>query len=187
MTTPKPKATLAAGHTTAEQRRLVFVEHYLNNGENASQAALAAGFSAKTAPQQGHRLLKNVQVQQLIEQRRTKVLADAGLTTELVIRSLVQALTFDPRRLYREDGTLKAVTELDDDTAMALQGIEVTEEFTGRGKDRGVTGFTRKLKWHDKTSVREQALKHLGMYRKDNEQVTPTVKVVTVPAKEARS
>jgi hypothetical protein len=32
-----------------------------------------------------------------------------------------------PRKLYREDCSLKPVTELDDDAAMALAGFEVVE------------------------------------------------------------
>ena len=42
-----------------------FVTDYLVD-LNASQAALRAGYSAKTAPQQGSRLLKNVDVQAAI-------------------------------------------------------------------------------------------------------------------------
>ena len=48
---------------TPKQHR--FVTEYLVD-LNASQAALRAGYSPRTAPQQGSRLLKNVEVQAAI-------------------------------------------------------------------------------------------------------------------------
>ena len=46
--------------STARQHRFV-AEYQVDL--NAAQAALRAGYSARTAPQQGSRLLKNVEVQ----------------------------------------------------------------------------------------------------------------------------
>lgn len=48
---------------TEKQQR--FVEEYLID-LNATQAAIRAGYSAKTADQQGSRMLANVKVQQAI-------------------------------------------------------------------------------------------------------------------------
>ena len=56
----------------------------------------------------------------------------------------------DPRKFYREDGTLKTPMELDDNTAAALASIEVFEEFSGHGKNRALAGYLRKIKWADK-------------------------------------
>jgi phage terminase small subunit len=44
----------------AATRRRLFIETYLANGHNATQAAISAGYSAKTAGSQGQRLLKDV-------------------------------------------------------------------------------------------------------------------------------
>lgn len=175
MASKKVKAKVKAGNTQedAANRRKVFVEAYLTNGGNASQAAVAAGFSEKTAGAAGSRLLKHVEVSTQIQQRRAKLAEKYELTTESVIRSLAQAVHFDPRKMFREDGTLKPIHELDDDTAAALAGFEVTEE-KGSGNDRGkVIGFTKKVKWLDKNTAREQAMKHLGLYLEDNKQKSP--------------
>ena len=48
-------------------RQKAFAEHYARTG-NATEAAKAAGYSAKTAYSAGARLLKNVEVQQYIRQ-----------------------------------------------------------------------------------------------------------------------
>ena len=57
-------------------RKTVFVEAYITNGGNATQAAITAGYSEKTCEQIGHQLLKKTSVQiylavahQKIEQR----------------------------------------------------------------------------------------------------------------------
>lgn len=45
---------------------MIFVTEYLKNGNNATQAAILAGYSEKTAYSQGSRLLKSVEVQQYL-------------------------------------------------------------------------------------------------------------------------
>lgn len=118
-------------------------------------------------------MLKNVKVLTLLQQRQAELAQKYELTTEAVIKSLAQAVHFDPRKMFNIDGTLKAVHELDDDTAAALAGFEVTEE-KGSGDDRGkVVGYTKKVKWLDKNTAREQAMKHLGLYLEDNKQKSP--------------
>lgn len=153
-----------------EQRRKVFLETYLSNGGNITKAALAAGFSAKSAAAQGSRLLKSAKIQQELDSRTSELANKLELNTFNVLRSLAQSVFFDPRKLYREDGNLKAVTELDDDTAQGLAGFEVLEEFSGRGESRALIGHTKKVKWLDKNAARDQAAKILGLYKKDNEQ-----------------
>lgn len=45
---------------------MIFVTEFIKNGGNATQAAIAAGYSEKTAYSQGSRLLKSVEVQQYL-------------------------------------------------------------------------------------------------------------------------
>lgn len=174
-----PKSPGSRQKTTIEQRRKLFVEEFLSNGGNATKAAMAAGFSTSAAAKAGHRLSKNVRVRDEIDRRNAEVVQKAQENTQLtfdrVLRNLAQAVFFDPRKLYREDGSLKPVTELDDDTAQALAGFEVFEEFEGVGKERRSIGFTKKVKWLDKNTARDQALKHFGAFKKDNEQSNQAV------------
>ena len=75
---------------TPKQHR--FVTEYLVD-LNASQAALRAGYSLRTAPQQGSRLLKNVDVQAAIATQQTqqlKAIAHTDLQT-LLEQSGIQA------------------------------------------------------------------------------------------------
>lgn len=162
---PKPAPKLSV-----DDRRTAFVEAYLQNGGNATQAALAAGFSKRSAYSTGGRLVKHAEVLARIEQRQAELRKKFELTTETLLNNLRQAVMFDPRKLYDENGALKSVADLDDDTAMALTGLEQCDEFEGRGASRKWVGITKKIKWLDKNVARDQANKILGMYEKDNTQ-----------------
>lgn len=149
----------------AAARKAIFVEAYIANGGNATEAAKTAGFSEKTARQQGARLLSDVSVSSAIAARAKETAERYELTTDLVTQSIVRELRFDPKRLYNEDGSLKAITDLDDDTAAALAGVEFVQLGSA---DAPV--FVRKYKWAPKSTAREQAMKHLGMFEADNRQ-----------------
>ncbi len=149
----------------AAARKAIFVEAYIANGGNATEAAKEAGYSEKTAYSQGGRLLKDVEIQRSIAERSKSVAKKYELTTDLVVKSIVQELTFDPAKLYLAGGQLKDITELDEDTRAALTAVE----FEQLGSQDAPV-FVRKFKWAAKQGAREQAMKHLGMFEKDNEQ-----------------
>lgn len=149
----------------AEMRRKIFVNAYMANGQNATKAAIEAGYSKVSAQVTGSRLLDEPEVKRMLAERRAELVAKYELTTDMVLRSLVQELTFDPRKLFDSDGELIPVTELDDDTAAALTGMETVQIGSA---DAPV--FIRKFKWGSKSAAREQAMKHLGLFEKDNKQ-----------------
>lgn len=49
------------------------------------------------------------------------------ITKERIIMELARLGFFDPRRMFAPDGTLLELTDLDDDTAAAIAGLEVLE------------------------------------------------------------
>lgn len=163
-----------AGTSRVADRRRLFVEAYCANGGNATQAAITAGFSPRTAKQQGSRLLTHVDVSTEVNRRRAESLAKAqeltNLTAAEVLSSLARDIRFDPAKLYREDGSLKPIHEMDEDTRLALRGAEIDEIALGRGEERTVVGHTTKVKFPEKTAAREQGMKHFGLYKRDNEQ-----------------
>lgn len=162
-------AKAGTGKESASDRKHRFAQAYIANGGNATEAAKAAGYSPATAGSQGSRLLKDVEVSTLIQQGAEKLAKKYELSADLVVRSIVQEITFDPANLYREDGTLKDVTELDEDTRGALASVE----FVTEGNPRDGFTYVRKLKWAPRAQAREQAMKHLGMFERDNKQKNP--------------
>lgn len=51
-----------------------------------------------------------------------------------------RSLRSDLRRLYRDDGTMIPVQQLDADSAAAISSVEVREEYEGRGDNRRLVG-----------------------------------------------
>jgi phage terminase small subunit len=60
------------------------------------------------------------------------------------------------------------VHELDDETAAAISSVEVREEFEGHGENRKLVGYTKKIRFWDKTAAVNMAMKHFGLFEKDN-------------------
>lgn len=153
-----------------------FVAEYLISG-NATQAALAAGYSPKTAYKIGAENLKKPQIASLLEVKQSEIaarqderLAAMELTQARVQREIARIAFFDPRKMFHADGRPKDVTELDDDTAACIVGLDVLEEWEGQGEDRVLVGHVKKYKIANKNVALDQASKILGMYEKDNDQ-----------------
>jgi phage terminase small subunit len=149
---------------TPKQER--FVQEYLID-LNATAAYKRAGYEAKghAAEANAARLLRNAEVAAEIARRSKKTAQKYELTKELVIRSIVQELTFDPANLYDADGNLRKITELPEDVRMALTSVE----FEQHGSPEAPV-FVRKVKWAQRQGAREQAMKHLGLFLEDNKQ-----------------
>lgn len=74
---------------TEKQKR--FADEYLID-LNATQAAIRAGYSKKTAYSQGERLLKNVEVEKYIQERMKQLASEKVATAEEVIQYLTSVL-----------------------------------------------------------------------------------------------
>lgn len=142
-------------------KQLRFVQEYLKD-LNATQAAIRAGYSRRTADQLGHQLLKKPSVAAAVSERAGKVLEKAEVTVERIVQEAAAIAFHDARKLFHTDGRLKAPHELDDETAAAIAGIEVEQLFEGRGEDRAMVGTLHKVKRWEKT----KALELLAKYRK---------------------
>ena len=193
MTTPKPKKP--AKKPVAPKKRVrsagrvdgllpkqaKFVAEYLISG-NATQAAIHAGYSPKTAHVIGLENLKKPVIASLLAEKQVSIakrqderLEAMELTKERIAREIARIAFFDPRKMFHADGRPKEITELDDDTAAAIVGIEVLEEWDGSGENRVLRGYVKKYKVANKNTAHDQAAKILGMYEKDNEQPNAAV------------
>jgi phage terminase small subunit len=158
------------GKAGAAARRAAFVDGFLSNGHNATQAAITAGYSRKTAYSTGQRLLKHVEISGQLAERARDVAEASDLEAKRELREAGRLSRSDVRRIFRADGTLKDPHEWDDDTAAAIASIEVIEQFEGTGEDRKLSGYLKKVRLWDKNAALEKTIKHLGLYEKDNAQ-----------------
>jgi phage terminase small subunit len=88
--------TMDMQHLTLKQRR--FVNEYCVD-ENATQATIRAGYSENGAGQQGHLLLKNIDILAAIEERKAEVAVAASVTPEWVASQWAKLARADPNDL----------------------------------------------------------------------------------------
>jgi phage terminase small subunit len=163
---------------TDKQRR--FVDEYLVD-LNATQAAIRAGYSEKTARAIACENLTKPDIEAAIAEAMEQRERRTQITQDRVLQELARVAFFDIRRLYKPDGGMLAPHELDDDSAAVMSSLEVLEEFEGHGEDRVQIGYTKKAKVFDKMSALTLAMRHLGMLKekvevtgKDGSPLIPT-------------
>jgi phage terminase small subunit len=143
-------------------KQAAFVREYLID-LNATQAAARAGFSGRTANQQGARLMKYpdvrgaIDVAMLARSERTEIDAD------WVLRRLVDEAEADLADLYdTRTGALKPVRDWPLIWRQGLvQGIEVDELFEGHGEHRIHVGHVRKIRLDNRVRRIELIGKHI--------------------------
>lgn len=146
------KATLDG---TTEQQKL-FAYAYFNNGGNATQAAVEAGYSPKTATQTASRLLTYVNVKTLINSLQEVVKERAIVTKEQIAKELYNVGFSDLRKLFDENGKLLNPKEIPDDIASALGSIEVDQLWAMGIDGKEQVGETKKVKMWDKLRALSQ-------------------------------
>lgn len=143
---------------TAKQER--FVSEYLVD-LNATQAAIRAGYSEKTARSIGVENLTKPDIQTEIQKALDERAKRVEITQDRVLQEYARLAFFDPRKLFDDEGNPKHITELDDDTAAALAGLDVVKEVD---PDSGDVTYTKKYKLTNKLGALDSLGKHLGMF-----------------------
>lgn len=145
------------------QRRTRFIREYLKD-QNATRAAIAAGYSEKGARVQGSRLLADPNIRNEIDDKNNKINQKLEVSVEHVREELARLAFYDPRAFWNRDGSAKAITDLDPDTARALAGFEMAELYEGSGDERSQVGYIKKFKLADKGLALERLGRHLKMF-----------------------
>lgn len=165
--------------TDAQKR---FCDEYLID-LNATRAYKVAYLRCKkdeTASVNASKLLRNTKVQKYISEKQKKIEKRTEVTQDMVINELAKIAFLDIRKLYNDDGGLKNIQDIDDDTARTIASMESLEEFDGYGEDREQIGITRKVKLLDKTKALELLGKHLGLFSDVNVNMKNPIEVVLV-------
>lgn len=146
---------------TAKQAQ--FVREYLID-LNATQAAIRAGYSKKTAAAVGAENLRKPQIKSAIAEATQKRANETGIDAAWVLRRLAAEAEADIADLYDEQGNLKPVHEWPKIWRQGLvQGIEVEELFEGRGDEREHVGRLRKIKLDTRVKRIELIGKHVNV------------------------
>lgn len=145
---------------TATQK--LFCMEYVRNKFNATQAALVAGYSEKTAASQASRMLTNVNIQEYIEALKKDIATALGISALDIAKEYAKIGFSDIRKVFDENGNLIKVKDIPDESAANIASIEVFEEYQGRGDDRTIIGNTKKVKFYDKVAALDKLAKMIG-------------------------
>lgn len=141
-----------------KQRR--FVREYLQDC-NATQAAIRAGYSPKSANVNGPRMLVNAGVAAEISRQQAEKVKQLDISADRVLKEVAR-IAFSDMRDYVEVTAkgvrAKPMDELTDDQAAAV--AEVRDVIVGKRR-------TTRIKLHDKLAALEKLSRHLGLYREE--------------------
>lgn len=144
-------------------RQALFVQEYLLD-LNATQAAIRAGYSQKTAQHLGYQLLQKTPVQEAIAAAQQERAKRTQIDADWLLTRLAEEAEADLADLYNLDGSLKPVHEWPEVWRKGLvAGVEVLEEFAGTGKDREQIGRVKKVKLADRVKVKELIGRHVNI------------------------
>jgi phage terminase small subunit len=138
--------------------RQVFVREYVID-RNGTRAAIAAGFSAKSARNKASQLLGEEWVQEQISKKMKRLLEKADITAERVMIELARVAFSDVRGVFDENGALKPIHTLDDDVAATISGIDI-ETRVEKDSEGGGRVHTHKIKRADKVAALGMLARH---------------------------
>ena len=149
-----------------------FVNFMLIYHRDQRASALALGCKSKTAADTlSQKYMKDPWVVAEIARREAEALKASQLEANDAMKSMAYEVKFNPKKLVDENGRRKELHELDDATASALR-VEIDP-------DGGI-----RYRSPDKNAAREQAMKHFGLYERDNKQkpfyMPPEIVIVPV-------
>ena len=149
---------------TEKQKR--FIDEYLIdlNATRAYKSAYPSCKKEETANVNASRLLRNAKVVEYKDKRMKDREQRTEITQDRVLKEYAKLAFFDPRKLFNSDGSPKDITDLDDETAAALAGLDVMEVYEGVGENREFTGYCKKYKLADKKGTLDSIARHLGMF-----------------------
>lgn len=136
------------------EKQKIFVKEYLID-LNATQAAIRAGYSAKTADVQGSRMLGNVKVQQAIAEAMAERSKRTGINQDRVLTELAR-IGFCKITDVVDPSTAKIREDATEDDLACIQSIKVKP---------GEFGTEREVKLYDKKAALVDIGKHLGMFK----------------------
>ncbi|OOY20873.1 hypothetical protein BMI86_10225 [Thioclava sp. DLFJ5-1] len=142
---------------------------------DATKAAIRAGYSERTAGQQGYNLLQRedvkADVQRLMTERaeRTKVTADEVINE---LAAIMRAKVSDTLSWGTRPVTLKVgIAPIDLPYVDAIDSADLSPETLAAVSEVSLSDKGAfKIKMHDKVAAIDKLMRHLGLYERDNEQ-----------------
>lgn len=150
-----------------------FCRKVIEFNDDASMAYRHAYNAEKMKPATINRaakeLMDNPKIAARITELKEVILKKLDVGPERVIEEIARVSFSDVRKLFRENGSLIPIHELDDDTAAAVCSFKV-KTLSAPGKEDTAVDCVTEIKFWDKNSSLEKLGKHAGIFEKDNSQ-----------------
>ena len=154
---------------------------------NATQAAIRAGYSDKTANRTASENLSKPDIQNRIADLKSQRNEQVNIDASYVLRRLVEIDQMDVLDIVRDDLSLKPVTDWPASWRRYISGFDLAEMFEYTGEDGGkeLAGILKKIKWPDKVKNLELLGKHISVQafkEQIDQKVTATHNIMPVPS-----
>lgn len=124
---------------------------------NATQAAIRAGYSDKTANRIAAQLLSKLDIGKRIQELKSERGERLAIDADYVLQRLVEIDQMDVADILLSNGEIKPIKDWPKVWRITLSGIDVTE-MAGDS-----TGLLKKIKWPDKVKNLELLGKHISV------------------------
>ncbi len=146
-----------------------FCEYYIEY-DNATKAAIAAGYSQKTAYSIGDENLKKPEIKEYLKKRREILAAKIEVTQQMVLEELAKIGFSNIQDLMEAGNTFKDALEIERPKAAAIESIKVKTTTRSIPNMPDEVSQEVQFKMYSKTNALEQLGKHLGFFEVDNKQ-----------------
>lgn len=140
------------GVTPMEEK---FCQAYVLGMGNASEAVRVAGFKTKYPDRMGYNLRRKVDIRKRIAQLQDEYHDQLMITDNQLLQEVAALARFNPQDLYDQNGNLKKITDMDRETAIAVQ--EITHRTESGGDSAEITLIKA---GKDKMNAIDRLLKH---------------------------
>ena len=141
----------------------LFAREYLKD-LNATQAAIRAGYSEKTANEQASRLLANVNVQNFVAELKASRIEQTGIDAAYVLRRLVEIDQMDATDILDDEGGLLPISAWPKVWRTSLSGLDLNRlRMAGKNDKEDIETTIQKIKWPDKVKNLELLGKHVDV------------------------
>lgn len=115
-----------------------FCEHYVDSG-NATQSAIKAGYSVKSAEKNAGLILRRPHVMAFVKIKIEERFAAERMTNEEIIARIARIARMDIRGMFDEAGKLKPISALTAEEAYAIRGFETKVNIPREGDPEEIT------------------------------------------------
>ena len=126
---------------------------------NGTQAAIRAGYSAKTANRIATENMSKPEIKRRIEELKQQRQEVIGVDASYVLQRLIDIDQMDARDILNDDGSVKPIYDWPDVWRQSISGVDLMEI----SNSENVAATLKKLKWPDKIKNLELLGRHVSV------------------------